>query len=429
MTHVSPPSGADPLVTIGIPAYNSAPFIRQAVLSALNQTYANIEVLVVDDASSDGTLGALADLAESEPRLRVLSNEHNLGFVGNHNRLLAEARGEYVKLLHSDDLIAEDAVALQLAALRANPGTVLVTCRRSIVDDSGATVLHRGPSWPEGVVPGAEAIRRVVRQGANLIGEPSAGLFLRQAALDAGGFAEGFHYVVDLDFWVRLLERGDLYYLPKALASFRLRSGQTSSRVSAIQASEMHELMQRLRSRPELGVTEQDVRRGARSASRQAVLRRAFLLFFSIPHARREKLLYLVVGGWNTLFGYLVFSLLYYLIGARVGEIVTLLLTYPISTVNAYLGYKFLVFRTRGNYVREFIKFSSVYVGALVANVVLLPILTRVVGLSAYVAQAIFTVAIVVASYVGHKYFTFRTPAERVAESEASERQHAEQTD
>jgi glycosyltransferase involved in cell wall biosynthesis len=95
-----------PKVSILIPVYNRADIIRETLDSAVNQTYGNIEVVVVDNKSPDGTYEVIAEYAEQHPRVRVYQNEQNLGPARNWQRCLDRATGEYVKILWSDDLIA-----------------------------------------------------------------------------------------------------------------------------------------------------------------------------------------------------------------------------------------------------------------------------------------------------------------------------------
>ena len=101
----------NPLVSIIIPVYNSSAFVVEAVRSALSQTYSQIEVIVVDDGSTDNSLQLLEDIKDN--RLRLFS-QINQGACVARNRGLAEARGEYVKFLDSDDILYPDAVAGQL---------------------------------------------------------------------------------------------------------------------------------------------------------------------------------------------------------------------------------------------------------------------------------------------------------------------------
>lgn len=122
---------------------------------------------------------------------------------------------------------------------------------------------------------------------------------------------------------------------------------------------------------------------------------------------RREQLLYLVVGGWNTVFGYGVWALLQYLLGGYVHYLVVVVLSWPIAVLNAYVGYRYIVFRSRGHVLRELPRFSLVYLATLLVNLALLPVALRVLPFNIYVVQALFAVVVVVCSYLGHKYYSF----------------------
>ena len=122
---------------------------------------------------------------------------------------------------------------------------------------------------------------------------------------------------------------------------------------------------------------------------------------------RREQVLYLVVGAWNTIFGYGVWAVLQYLLGDTLNYLVILVLSWPIAVLNAYLGYRYIVFRSHGSILRELPRFSTVYVAALLANLVLLPIALQMLPFSIYVVEGVFMAAVVVSSYLGHKYFSF----------------------
>ena len=130
---------------------------------------------------------------------------------------------------------------------------------------------------------------------------------------------------------------------------------------------------------------------------------------------RREQLLYLAVGGWNTVFGYGIWALLQFLLGERLHYLVIVVIAWPIAVLNAYLGYRFLVFRSRGSILRELPRFSLVYFATLVVNLMLLPIALTVLPFNIYVIQALFTIVVVIASYLGHKHFSFGGPRRRDA--------------
>jgi glycosyltransferase involved in cell wall biosynthesis len=112
------------LVSTLIPVYNRHDIIKTSVLSALNQTYKNLEIVVVDNNSTDGTWEILQDLAEQDPRIRIFQNKKNIGPVKNWKRCIDEAKGEYAKILWSDDLIAPDFVEKTISLMSAKVGFV-----------------------------------------------------------------------------------------------------------------------------------------------------------------------------------------------------------------------------------------------------------------------------------------------------------------
>lgn len=125
-------------------------------------------------------------------------------------------------------------------------------------------------------------------------------------------------------------------------------------------------------------------------------------------HGFREQIQYLAVGGWNTVFGYLNFVVLYWLLHDRVAVALILVMSYALSIANAYICYRYVVFRSHGAVWRELPRFSGVYLVALAANLIVLPLALRTLPLNAYAIQAVFTVCVVALSYVGHKHVSFR---------------------
>jgi putative flippase GtrA len=134
----------------------------------------------------------------------------------------------------------------------------------------------------------------------------------------------------------------------------------------------------------------------------------------------REQILYLVVGAWNTLFQYATFSLFYYLLHARLYPSLILFLSYFVSSINGFFGYRRIVFRSSGHPVAEYIKFQFVYGPLLAVNLVVLPVALKYTSVNAYAIQALFGAFAIVFSYVGNKYFAFRLPKQ---EAPAAERE------
>jgi putative flippase GtrA len=121
-----------------------------------------------------------------------------------------------------------------------------------------------------------------------------------------------------------------------------------------------------------------------------------------------QKIRYLIVGGWNTVFGYGVFAGLYFWLSNSVHYLFILSLSYIISITNAYIGYKLFVFKTRGNILREYFRFYVVYGTAFLVNLAVLPFLVEVGELNMYVAQAFVTFFTIIGSYIMHKNFSFK---------------------
>ena len=124
-----------------------------------------------------------------------------------------------------------------------------------------------------------------------------------------------------------------------------------------------------------------------------------------------EKINYLLVGAWNTAVGYGAFVALYHLLGHQVHYLLILVLSNVISITNAYIGYKIFVFKTEGNYLREYTRFYVVYGSAFLLNFALLPLCVEIFRLSPVIAQAGLMFINVVFSYFGHKNFSFKGQA------------------
>ncbi len=234
-----------PRVSICIPSYRGATTIGAAIDSVLAQRFQDFELIVVDDASPDDTAAVVA--ARRDPRLRLLRNERNLGPQGNWNRCLAVARGEYFKLLPHDDLLHPDCLQRQVAVLDGDAagGIALVFAARDVIGPDGRVRLAgRGlPAGREGPIDRDEVLRQCLRHGTNVIGEPGAVLFRRALVERAGGFDMRHPYVIDLEYWLRLLQHGKAWYCAQALASFRVWRGSWSVAIGRRQAADFGALM------------------------------------------------------------------------------------------------------------------------------------------------------------------------------------------
>jgi putative flippase GtrA len=122
----------------------------------------------------------------------------------------------------------------------------------------------------------------------------------------------------------------------------------------------------------------------------------------------KEKISFLLAGAWNTLFGYFTFFILYSLFEKQLHYFNVLIISTFINITQNFISYKLLVFKTKGNLLKEYIRFYAVYTLSIGLNIILLPLFVEIFKLHPLVAQAILTVMIVIISYFGHKHFSFK---------------------
>jgi glycosyl transferase family 2 len=212
-----------PLVTIAIPTQNRAELLAEAIDSALAQTFDDFEVLVSDDASTDGTGELVAKY--TDPRLRYVRHETKLGMAGNWNYGWKEARGRYVTILHDDDYLAPTFLERAVAAFEAAPETSLVYAKVLLVNKDGDVVGPYQPSLgsTDRLMPAAQAVERIVRN--NEVAWPAI-LIRRDSLVEQGGFAEDFPYFKDWATWIQLASRYQLQYVAEVLGFYRLHPEQ-----------------------------------------------------------------------------------------------------------------------------------------------------------------------------------------------------------
>lgn len=273
-----------PIVSICIPTYNGAAYVRETVASALGQSEPSLEVVVSDDGSSDDTLNLVADF--NDPRIRILPTADRVGAAENWNRAVGAARGSHIKLLCQDDVLAPDAVRVELAALdkvRSRGVTpAFASSRRRIIRDDGRVVIRaRGHGGLPHVVDRATALRAIVRYGTNVFGEPSFTLFPRETIERVGSFDDAWCYLIDLDYYVRALASGPAVAVDAVGGAFRLSVGSWSSELATDQLTETRAFMQRVLDEAEGVVTTGDRFLGAVGLRAAVVGRRVLYAYMA----------------------------------------------------------------------------------------------------------------------------------------------------
>ena len=217
-----------PLVSVLLAVHGDARFLREAIDSILGQQLADLELLVVDDASVDETPAVLAQV--DDPRLEVLRSEEQLGLAASLNLALDRATGRYVARLDADDVALEDRLRRQVERLEGDPRTAVVGTAVVDLDEHGRT--GRTHVMPEGARP--------LRWHA-LFSSPffHPTVLVDREALDAHGlrYDPAFLESEDYDLWTRLFAFADGDNLREALVLKRVHAGQASQRRGDVQES------------------------------------------------------------------------------------------------------------------------------------------------------------------------------------------------
>ena len=211
-----------PLVSVIIPVRNGQRYIRPAIESILSQTLTDLELLVVDDASTDHTPEIIQSYAD--PRVRLLRNRQRMGVSASRNRALAEARAPYVAFLDADDIAYRQRLEKQITFLEGKPNMALVGSHLDYIDAEGKLLYSERPDErPSG---SAEVRMELLKRACIL---PSTATGRKSELLQAGGFPK-MDYAEDHDLWCRLAVNHELAILPERLVAYRYHPDQATFR-------------------------------------------------------------------------------------------------------------------------------------------------------------------------------------------------------
>ena len=214
-----------PVVSVVLPVRNGLPYLPEAVDSILRQSYRNLELIVVDDGSTDYGRNWLATRARDDDRLRLTSNPGR-GLVAALNYGIAQASGTYIARMDADDIALPERFALQVSFLERRPEIAVLGAQATHIDENGDS-LGYSTSYP--TEPSALS-RSLAEKGCTLL-HPTA-MARRTAVLEAGGYRHVTETAEDYDLWLRLDERFSLANLPETLLRYRRHSKQVSTGVN-----------------------------------------------------------------------------------------------------------------------------------------------------------------------------------------------------
>lgn len=215
-----------PLISVVMPTYNGERFVSAALESVRQQSSEDIEVVVVDDGSSDNTRELVRQF-ESTLRIRLLTPTRIGNWVAVTNLALQEAQGEWASFLHQDDLWLPGRIDRVRGELGRAKGK-MVLHNAMFVDPKGRCLGPWTCPLPGGDVSSREFVERLLVQ--NFVAIPSP-MFSREAVLKSGGLDESLWFSADWDLWLRLGAMGPIRFIPEKLSGFRVHpASQTAAR-------------------------------------------------------------------------------------------------------------------------------------------------------------------------------------------------------
>jgi len=207
-----------------LPVYNGGRFLDPAIKSIREQTFADFELIAVDDGSKDDSLAVLQRHAAEDPRIKVISRP-NRGIVATLNEGLSVCRGEYIARMDADDIAAPQRFALQIEYMDAHPDCLVVGSGIIAIDENGNEMCRL--KYPANPTPMLLQRSCLAHPAVMIRTEP-----LRRA----GGYRLAFRHAEDYDLWLRLAEIGPLANLPDYLLYYRQHNGKVTVQNALAQA-------------------------------------------------------------------------------------------------------------------------------------------------------------------------------------------------
>lgn len=225
-----------PLISVVMPVFNGERFLPEAIESVLNQSYRNIELILINDGSHDRSLEIMRDFSERDPRIFIINGE-NRGLVASLNEGIERSRGCYIARMDADDICLPERLALQFEHFRRFPETGVLGTRTLVIDESGHMVGRcRRPLAHSHIVTyllyGCPFAHPSVMFNLNQI--PKSSLVYREAA----------HPVEDLELWLRLSEHHVFANVEQPLLKYRLTGSGICGQNATLQGTRGYELRQ-----------------------------------------------------------------------------------------------------------------------------------------------------------------------------------------
>jgi glycosyltransferase involved in cell wall biosynthesis len=203
-----------PLVSVIMPVYNAEKYLKEAILSIINQTFSNFELIVVDDCSKDNSSKIINELASKDKRIITLTNSQNLKLSKTLNRAIEVASGKYLARMDADDISVSTRIEKQVELMEKESDVVLVGCDVEIIDESNNTIGYRRYYELD------EQIRKWLFFFSPFC-HPA--VMIRRSAIEKiGGYDDNFNPAEDYELYFRLGTLGKFRNLKEQLFCYRI---------------------------------------------------------------------------------------------------------------------------------------------------------------------------------------------------------------
>ncbi|MGV3538480.1 MAG: glycosyltransferase family 2 protein [Rufibacter sp.] len=281
---------SEPLVTIICLCYNHARFLREALDSVVAQTYPNLEVLVVDDLSSDNSVEIIEEYVRQYPFFTFIRHLKNQGNCASFNEAFARSQGAFVIDFATDDVLHPERVARQVAAFAALPSEYgVIYTDAELIDEQSHSLGFFYQRTPAGELLPRPAEGNVF---ADVLGRyficPPTMMVRREVLEELGGYDPALAYE-DFDFWVRSSRTWKYHFLDQVLCQRRLHTKSLSRQVYKVGDKQLASTVQVIKKAQKLVHTEQE-----REALRQRIKYEARHAYFTANYPEAQELLHLL---------------------------------------------------------------------------------------------------------------------------------------
>lgn len=213
----------DPKVTVLMPVYNGEKYLREAIESILDQTFTDFEFLIINDGSTDGSVGIVESYKDR--RIRLVHNEKNLGLIASLNRGMELARGEYIARMDCDDISLPLRLEKQVVFMDAHPEIGVCGSWAKVIDENGNV---------NGSIKAltGKSIKRLCWRPSPFI-HPTC--IIRSSLLKENRYSEGYPHAEDYELWLRLSKKTVFFNLKDYLLYYRIHLGNVTNRDRILQ--------------------------------------------------------------------------------------------------------------------------------------------------------------------------------------------------